>query len=275
MLSSMTGFGSREIDIMPFGKIRVELRSTNHKFLEMVFHLPEGLLSLEDKIKREVEAGVKRGRLSCVINISGGQGAGIAINKTLLRNYIQALKSIKKQFKIKDEISINTLLHLPGVLTQEDNRIPKKRLWPPLKALVKRALEDLIKMRHTEGRSLAKFLKNKVEAVKKSLDIVKRRFKKAIEEKLATLNTAEECSSFLKETDITEEMERLAFHLKNFHNKFSKKGPVGKELDFIAQEMQREANTMAAKSFDAVVASLVVQIKSQIEKIREQVQNIE
>jgi uncharacterized protein (TIGR00255 family) len=271
----MTGFGSRELDIMPFGKIRVELRSTNHKFLETVFHLPEGLISLEDKIKREIEAEIKRGRLGCVISISGGQGTGVSINKALLKNYIQVLKGIKKQFKIKDEISINTLLHLPGVLAQAEDRIPEARLWPFLKALVKQALEDLVKMRHAEGRSLARLLKNKAEAIKKSLDIIRRRFKKAIEVKLATLNTAEECSSFLKETDITEEIERLAFHIKSFRNKLSKKGPVGKELDFIAQEMQREANTMGAKSFDVIVSSLAVQIKSQIEKIREQVQNIE
>lgn len=274
-MQSMTGFGSKEVRIWSFGKICIELRSSNHKFLETVFHLPEGFLSLEDKLKKEIEAKIKRGRVTCVITIMGGKAGGVFINKALLKSYILRLKNIKAQFKIKDEISINTLIHLPGVLSLEETRVPKLNIWPRLKLLVNACLDDLVKMRRKEGWALYGYLKNRAGALKANLGIIKSRFKKAIQEKLKKITTDEERASFLKDVDITEEIERLTFHIRNFKNKLSKAGPIGKELDFIAQEMQREANTMAAKSFDVFISSRVIQIKSQIEKIREQVQNIE
>ncbi len=275
MIQGMTGFGTKEAAIANLSKMRMELRSTNHKFLEVVFHIPEALISLEDKIKKEIEAKVKRGRLTCVITFMGGETSSVFINKALLKNYILNLKNIKKQFQLKDEISINTLVHLPGVLSLGENKINKMGVWPRLKILVNQTVNDLLKMRQKEGRALFVFLKKRAELLKAELNMIKIRFKKVIKEKLAKLPTNEERVSFLKETDIAEETERLTFHVRNFQNKLLKSGPLGKELDFIAQEMQREANTMAAKSFDTIISSRAVQIKSQIEKIREQVQNIE
>lgn len=275
MIQSMTGFGSRTAEIPPFGKISVELRSSNHKFLEVVFHLPEGFLSLEDRIKRAVEAKAKRGRITCVVSVTGAGASSVFINKALLKNYISVLKNIKEQYRLKDEISINTLIHLPGILSLGENSIPKASIWPRLKVLANCALDDLVKMRQKEGRALFYLLKNRAEALKINLGMAKARFKKAIKEKSKALSTDEERSSFLKDSDITEEIERLTFHIRNFRSKLFKTGPIGKELDFIAQEMQREANTMAAKSFDVAVSARVVETKSQIEKIREQVQNIE
>jgi uncharacterized protein (TIGR00255 family) len=275
MIQSMTGFASKVADIAPFGKISVELRSSNHKFLEIVFHLPEGLLSLEDKIKREIEARVKRGRVTCAITISGAKASTVFINKALLKNYISTLKGIQRQFNIDDEIGINTLIHLPGVLSLEEGIKPKVNIWPSLKALISQAVADLVKMRQKEGRALFRFLKIREEQLRLGLAFIKLRFKKAIKEKLQDMQTDEERAGFLKDTDITEEIDRLAFHIRNFKSKLSKTGPIGKELDFIAQEMQREANTLGAKTFDVTISGRVVQIKSQIEKIREQVQNIE
>jgi len=130
-------------------------------------------------------------------------------------------------------------------------------------------------MRQKEGRATYVYLKNRLEALKADLGIINSRFKKIVPHKLAKIASDEERASFLKVADISEELERLAFHIKNFWHKLSQLGPLGKELDFIAQEMQREANTVGAKSFDKIVSAKVVQLKSQIEKIREQVQNIE
>ncbi len=257
------------------GKICIELRSINHKFLETVFHLPEGFLALEDKLKKEIEAKIKRGRVTCVVTVMGGKAGGVSINKALLKSYILRLKNIKAQFKIQDEVSINTRIHLPGVLSLGENRTPKFNVWPRLKILINACLDSLVKMRRKEGRALHGYLKYRAGALKTNLDIIKIRFKKAIREKLAGIKTDEERAGFLKDTDITEEIERLAFHIRNFKSKLSKSGPIGKELDFIAQEMQRETNTMAAKTFDVFISARVLQIKSQVEKIREQVQNIE
>lgn len=264
-----------EREIRPFGKVCVELKSSNHKFFETVFHLPEKCLFLEERIRKEIEAKIKRGRIVCAVNITGAKGSTVSLNKQLLKNYLAALRNIKRQFKIEDGIEINTLIHLPGVLSLEENMAGRTNIWPALKVLVRRALEDLLKTRQKEGRALAVFLKKRGEFLKANLNIIRVKFKRALKNKLGKIETDDERSSFLKATDISEELERLVFHIRNFKSKLSAAGPVGKELDFIAQEMQREANTLAAKLFDAAISGRVVQMKSQIEKIREQVQNIE
>jgi len=275
MIKSMTGFGSKEVEIPPLGKVNVELRSSNHKFLETVLHLPEGFLSLEERIKTEIETQIKRGRVTCVVNMVSQAVPRVVINKPLLKKYILALRNIQNQCRLEDEININTLIHLPGVLSWTENKIFKGRIWPRLKIVLHQALEDLVGARQKEGRALYFYLKARAQALKVNLAGIKTRFKKAMQDKIALIKTDEERASFLKDADISEEIERLAFHIQNFKHKIAQTGPIGKELDFIAQEMQREANTMGAKSCDARVSARVVQLKSQIEKIREQLQNIE
>ena len=136
-------------------------------------------------------------------------------------------------------------------------------------------MEELVETRQKEGKALFAYLMDNARSLKKDLAVVKVRFKRLVREKVERLASDEERSAFLKETDIGEEVQRLEFHLRNFTGKLLKKDAVGKELDFIAQEMQREANTSAAKSFDPTISARVVKIKSRIEKIREQVQNVE
>jgi uncharacterized protein (TIGR00255 family) len=275
MIKSMTGFGAKVAEVAGYGKISVELRSTNHKFLETVLHLPEGFLSLEERMKKEIEARIKRGRVTCALNISGPAANKAFVNKPLLKNYLDLLKNIRKQYGIEDEVSINTLIHLPGVLALDEQRLPAAGIWPRLKTLLNCALDAMEKARSKEGRRLCVFLKNRAEALKANLNTVKTKFRRQIKGRLVQFKTDDERAAFLKDADITEEIERLSFHIANFKSKLAKSGPVGKELDFIAQEMQREANTMAAKSISAAVSAKAVQMKSSIEKIREQVQNIE
>src|SRR3989338_1726595 len=275
MLKSMTGFGRKEADIVGAGKVSVEFRSSNHKFFESIFHLPPQLLSLEEGVKKVLETKIKRGRVTCVINVVAGGVPSVFINRPLLKNYILALKKIKKQLQIEDDPSINTLIHLPGVLSLENNIYHEARLWPSLKILAQQALGKLEESRQKEGRALYAYLRMRAEALKTHLEVIQIRFKKIMKEKLTKIKTDEERAAFLKDKDITEEMERLVSHIRNFKTKLAQTGAIGKELDFIAQEMQREANTMAAKCCDVFISARVVQIKSQIEKIREQVQNIE
>lgn len=275
MIKSMTGFGSKEAEISPFGKVSVELRSTNHKFLEAVFHLPEGFLVLEDRIKKELETKIKRGRVTCAINISGEGAQRVFINKKLLKDYIASLRNIKSRFHLQGEINLDTLIRLPGVLSLAESILAKARIWPRLKILIRQALDELAATRQKEGRALQAYLKNRAQFLTQDLTNVKTRFKKVMRDKAAALESDEERASFLKDADISEELERLAFHSKNFQGRLSKAGPMGKELDFIAQEMQREANTIGAKSCDAAISGKVVRLKSQVEKIREQAQNVE
>jgi len=275
IISSMTGFGSHEIEIEAIGRISVELKCTNHKFLETVFNLPEGMISLEDKLKKEIEGKIRRGRIYCAVNIKDQVIHGIFVNRKLLKNYLHELNGIKKEFKIQDGLSLDSLIRLPGILALKENKPTGSHIWDKLKPVFLQALTNLLLARRKEGQALAKLLKNRSETLKRDLVFIKQRFTTAIKSKLAKIEAQEERTAFLKGADIAEEIDRLHFHIKNFQAKLVGAGSVGKELDFITQEMQREANTLAAKSFDLVISGRAVQMKSQIEKIREQVQNIE
>jgi uncharacterized protein (TIGR00255 family) len=275
MIQGMTGFGSKEKNIAGIGSISVEIRSTNHKFLEAVLHLPEGLISLEEKIKKEIEPRIRRGRLTCVVNLGRKSNPQISVNRQLLDEYFRVVGQISKSYALKKEVEIDTLINLPGVLSVSEKNVPAEVIWPGLKNVLSGALADLVSMRKKEGRALFVHLKAQVEGLSRSIDFVKGRFNKAIKEKAARYATDAERTAFLKESDITEELQRIAFHAKSFRQKLAISGPIGKELDFICQEMQREANTTGAKSCDVQISSRVVQIKSEIEKLREQVQNVE
>jgi uncharacterized protein (TIGR00255 family) len=275
MIQGMTGFGSKEKSIAGIGVVSVEIRSTNHKFLEAVIHLPEGLISLEDKIKKEVEARIRRGRLTCVVNLGKISCPRVSVNQKLLDEYVRVVSRISKLYGLQEGVKVDTLINLPGVLCVSEENILPEKLWPGLKKVLKGSLDDLAAMRKKEGQALFAHLKAQVESLSKSIDFVKDRFKKAIKEKACVFTTDAERAAFLKESDVTEELQRLAFHARSFRQKLSVAGPIGKELDFICQEMQREANTTGAKSCDVQISSRVVQIKSEIEKLREQVQNVE
>lgn len=275
MIKSMTGFGAAQVEAFPLGRISIEIRSTNHKFLETVLHLPEGFIALEEKIKKEIETKVKRGRITCVITVTSSEQSEVYINNALLEKYFYALQETQTKFDLSNTIDLDMLIHLPGVVSLAQIDRGNIKMWPLLKRFLHRALHSLMLMRKREGRALYMVIGTSLKETLRGLNAVQVKFDKAVKQKIARLETDEEKSSFLKSSDITEEIERLAYHAENFYSKLSSNVPVGKELDFIAQEMQREANTMGAKSCDVSISAVVVEIKSNIEKIREQVQNIE
>ncbi|RJP27315.1 MAG: YicC family protein [Candidatus Omnitrophota bacterium] len=275
MITSMTGFGAAEADIGLLGKVRIELRSSNHKFLEVSLHLSEGFLSLEDKFKKEIESKIKRGRVVCVMNMPAHKSSPVSINKALLKNYLDAISEIKSQFNINDELSINTVIQLPGLFSSVPFEVPGQQVWPGIQVLLHKAINKMLKARQKEGRALNIFLKKRLNFIDNQVKVIRVRFIKVMKDKTRLAKNTDEQSSILKESDISEEIERLSFHVKNFKDRIAKNGPMGKELDFIAQEMQREANTLGAKSCSVLISAKVVQVKSQIEKIREQLQNVE
>jgi uncharacterized protein (TIGR00255 family) len=275
MLKSMTGFGAAEIAVPGFGTINVELRSTNHKFFEMVFHSPDGFICFEDKIKKEIETRIKRGRVICVLSVFGKASPRVSMNKELLRRYVAAIKDISKLYRISDGMNINTLVGLPGVLSLTEEKIPVARFWPHLGKAVAMALSELSATRSKEGRALFGHLDANSKGLSANLKFIRSRFAKIILEKSRKIKIDAERAAFLKDADIAEEIDRLDFHIKSFKGKLNLSCAIGKELDFICQEMQREANTMGAKACDMQISGRVVQMKSQIEKLREQAQNIE
>lgn len=275
MINSMTGFGSRIGGVACLGKVCVEIKSSNHRYLETVLHLPEGFLSLEEPLRKEIEAKIKRGRIVLAINVMAGQSKRVFFNEKLLKDYLLWLNRLKKQFRIQDNLSLATLINLPGVLSLAEIDTAKAKVWLGLKRLVNQAISDLVRARQKEGAVLVAFLKTANHALKKDLEMISARFKKVIAKKASQIKIEEERLAFLKDSDITEEIKRLAFHARNFNFKLDQSSPLGKELDFITQEMQREANTIGAKSCDVWISGRVVQLKSRIEKMREQIQNIE
>lgn len=275
MIKSMTGFGHSAAVIPAVGKVNIEIRSVNHRFLDVVCHLPDGFSYLEERVTKEIEKKIKRGRVTCLLNIVTVPQEKLLINKRLLREYHASLNRLSRQLNIREPLKLDTLIHLPGVLKIEEQKNYKNKIWSKLRVLLKISVGELAKTRSKEGQALYADLKKRSEQLKVDLEATKSRFKKVIQEKISQIASAEEKIGFLKSADITEEITRVRYHLHNFQNKLGKADPVGKELDFIAQELSRETNTMGAKSIDAIISSNVVGMKSQIEKIREQLQNVE
>jgi len=275
MINSMTGYGSMAIDAGVLGKISVEIRSTNHKSLDITMRLPEGYMFLEDKIKKLIECRISRGRIVCFLTISPSQEREVYVNEGLLNNYLSAVKKIRNKFKIKQEISLDTIINLPGAISFSDMRQAKDKISKHILPCAKKAVDSLASSRNKEGSALQHYVGTWIEKIRKNLSLATAEFKRALSKKLEGMSTDEERSGFLNNSDINEELHRLEYHLNSLRKKLNSPGPVGKEMDFIAQEMQREANTIGAKTFDAEISGRVVQIKSDIEKIREQIQNIE
>jgi uncharacterized protein (TIGR00255 family) len=275
MIKSMTGFGRARGFIPAWGRVSVEIRSTNRRFLDIAAHLPEVLLHLEQKLKDEIGRAIKRGHIICRIEANPLYLKKPVINKRLIKEYYLALRRISRQLKLKDiNININLLAGLPGVWSVE-SEAPLSLSWAKIKPVVKRALTSLSQRRQQEGRALYQDLRQRARRIGELLAIIKTRSKMVIGQRLKLYKSEEEKSSFLRSADINEEIVRLSFHLKNFTRCLKNKKAMGKELDFILQEMQREANTIGGKSIDAAISGKVVRMKSEIEKMREQVQNVE
>jgi uncharacterized protein (TIGR00255 family) len=274
MIKSMTGFGVASANVKPWGRMTMEVRSINHRFLDIVFHLPGGLACVEDDLKRDIEKRLSRGRITVAVNLSGGVTQKVSVNSALLRQYYLELKKAKDELRLRDEININTLMHLPGIWSVEDIKARKESL-PGVRALLKKTLDELTRGRVREGEQIYNDLMARCRMIQDMLAQIQARYKKVLGQKASELSSPDEQNGFLKSADITEELVRLGFHLKSAKAKLNGSVAVGKELDFVAQEMQREINTVGAKSVDAAVSGKVVQIKSEIEKIREQLQNVE
>ena len=272
---SMTGFGTATGSLARFGTASVDLRSSNHKYLEIVLHLPNGFMVLEDYLKKEVEKIISRGRITLVVNVGINPFQKVSVNKGLFKDYYRSIKDVQNEFHINGEIGIANLLNLQGVLSLCEDKADARKYLPELKKIFQPALDGLLKSRKKEGQALRVYLKNHGRKLKEGLVAVTKRFNHVVAEKVKVLKTEDEKSCFLKNSDIGEELERLEYHIRNFIHKLDTGGILGKELDFIAQEMQRETNTIGAKSCDAVVSGHVIQLKSEVERIREQVQNVE
>lgn len=288
----MTGYG-RGQSIHNGSKFSVELNSVNRKQSDVVVTLPRELTELEPRVRDVINAEVARGRLNVVIAIhrSHGNGAVPAIDRALARSYYAALRELQTELGAGGEITMETLLRVPGVLRVADEELPTDEIWPFVESALKEALKELVKMREHEGKHLAKDLIKRLKIVREAVRKVRKlqpavvqRYRQTLHERIQRAGLeiplederlTREVIFFAEKSDITEELTRLESHFAQFAHHLRKQEPVGRTLEFMSQEIGREFNTLGAKANDVEISQLVVICKSEMEKIREQIQNIE
>jgi len=288
----MTGYGRGETDHAGT-KFSVELNSVNRKQSDVVVNLPRDLLELEPRIRQTINENISRGRTNATISFhSGANGArNLALNTELARSYHEAMRALQKELNAPGEITITTILQAPGVMRFPEEALSPEKAWPAVECALRAALADLIKMREREGKHLAKDLIHRLKAIRKKLKEIRalhpevvKRYRAALLDRIQKAGlplpsdderVLKEITFFADRADISEELTRLDSHLAQFAHHLRSKEPVGRKLEFIIQEIFRELNTLGAKANDAAISQRVIACKADLEKIREQVQNLE
>ena len=293
MLISMTGFGRAECQDGDYS-YKAEIRSVNNRFIEINTRLPKAFLDLELPLKKLVKSHCARGSINVTITLANANGNPgdweIKPNLPLASQYVEALKEIQTSLGLEGKVNIDSIIGLRDIIKVEPVTIdPAKESL--LLNIAESALASLQKMREEEGKYLQNDLSERIDTIEKHAEQIKTRqpeiiqeYKARLKEKIKLLNDgieidesrlAQETAILADRCDITEEITRFVSHLKQFRKLFESTEPMGRKLEFITQEINREVNTMGSKSSDTQVANLVIEIKSALEKIREQLQNIE
>ncbi len=291
MIYSMTGFGRGRGADRNHNVVEVELKSVNHRFFEISPRLPSDLSFLEGRMTAHIRKKIARGKLFFTVVYQRGEYHDLILNEPLLKRYHLLIKTVQKKLGVKEEVRLNHLLSLPEIFIRQSHSKISFSQWQVVRQALDQAVAGLLKTRRQEGETLEKELKNRLNKVEQTVEKIASRAPHSIEEYRESLtHKMEEFSQggsldpqrlqmevalYMKNCDITEEIVRLRSHLDHFKNSLSSQEEVGRKLDFIAQELQREANTIGSKASDALIARWVILIKSEIDKIREQVQNIE
>lgn len=288
----MTGYG-RGQSASNGVKFSVELNSVNRKQSDVVVALPRELTELEPRVRDVINSEVSRGRLNVVIAVHGskGSGAALALDRQLARTFYKSMVELQKELGAAGEITIDTILRAPGVLRPPEDELPIDEAWPHVEAALKEALGDLVKMREREGKHLAKDLIKRLKVVRTAVRKIRqlqpavvKRYRQSLHDRIERAGIdlpldddrlVKEVIFFAEKSDITEELTRLESHFAQFAHHLRKQEPVGRTLEFMSQEIGREFNTLGAKANDVEISQLVVTCKSEMEKIREQIQNIE
>lgn len=292
MIKSMTGFGRDSIEESGRSFI-VEVKSVNHRYLDLNVKMPRNLISIEDRVRRIISEKVSRGKVDVFItqNIYDKQDVVVKFNESIADSYLDCLKQIKDRYAVRDDISVSLIARFPEVVSVIQKEEDIEEIWNILSAPLKEAVSFLILMREKEGEKLVEdvikrcnYIGEMVDIVSSKSNLVVNKFKEKLEIRLKDLlsNTivdenrlAQELAIFVDKSNIDEEIVRLRSHICQIKETLNLQEPIGRKLDFIVQEMNREANTIASKANDLELVNTVLNIKNEIEKIREQVQNIE
>ena len=290
-MHSMTGYGRGQIARARV-KVVVEIQSVNKRQSDVALNLPDRLSELEPEMRAVIAQHVHRGRLTVRVSLEHAKtGFSSVVNRSLAKAYLRSMYSLRDELKLPGEITIETILQAPGVIdTPRDTAlVPTTR--PATLAALKIALQKLLSMRAKEGANLLKDLMHRTKVVHQTLATIRklqpratRRYQSQLQERIKKLGLdvsvdddrlVKEIALFAERSDFSEEVTRLESHLDQFVQTSKKQEPIGRTLEFLSQEIARELNTLSAKANDAEISQLVVRCKAELEKIREQIQNVE
>jgi uncharacterized protein (TIGR00255 family) len=293
MLKSMTGYGQGSASGENF-TVLVDLRSVNHRTLDIHWRAPQDLASLEIPLKKIIQAAISRGRVDVTINFTQIADVAYELNRPLIRGYLDALRMMRDEFGLVGEADLAALTRLPNVLTPSTaSGALSGAVIEGVEAALTHALTALVAMRAVEGRELQKEMLARIDRIENHVAVIesgsagiidayreklRKRIGELIEKASASIDEtrlAQEIAYLAERSDISEEIARLKSHLAQLRELLSGNGEIGKKLDFLLQEINREANTILSKSSELTVCDSAIEIKSEVEKLREQAQNVE
>ena len=293
MAISMTGFGTGEFKNDNYHFL-IECKTINHKYCDINVRLPRKISFLEDKIRNYVKNFVKRGRVDLYIKLDliGSEDVNLKFDDKLATQYVNILKEIKEKFDLQDDISVMNVAKFPEIVKCEEKEEDEDLYWSMLKEALDMSMEKLTQMRKEEGEKLAidtiercDILANLIDEIEKYSNTVVDEYREKLNNRISEIlenpsiidenRLAQEVAIFADKSSITEEIVRFRSHIEQLRKTVEKNDSIGRKIDFLIQEMNREVNTTGSKSSNINITNLVVEVKSELEKIREQIQNIE
>ncbi len=292
MVRSMTGFGRAQASVEGFN-ITVEIRSVNHRYFEFYAKMPRAYSFLEEKVKNLLSSKISRGKVECSVQLEANadESVVVSVNEPLAKGYVDAARDIAEKFNIKDDLSALSIARFSDVLSIQKAPVDEEMLWNKVSPVVSEALDEFVAMRETEGKKLSEDVLSRADTIinnvsyieERSPETVKQYSEKLLERMKTVLGDTQidesriltEAAIYADKVAVAEETVRLRSHIEQLHTMLNSNEAVGRKLDFLVQEINREANTIGSKAQDVDIARRVIDIKAEVEKIREQIQNIE
>lgn len=292
MIKSMTGYG-RSQQTIGDRDILVEIRSVNHRYYEFSARVPRNMGYLEEKLKSYIKDSISRGKVEVLVTINNvnGRDETISVNVNVAQGYIDALRTANSTLMLPDDLTLSQLARLPDVFTVVKTIDDEEEVWQAVKTVTQQAVDNFIHMRTVEGQKMFEDINGRLDSIEGMVAIVEEASPKTVEayrnrlyEKLSEVLESKdidearivtECAILSEKLAVDEETVRLKSHIAQFRELIHSEEPIGRKLDFLVQEMNREVNTTGSKAQDITITRTVVEMKSELEKIREQIQNIE
>jgi len=292
MLKSMTAYGRAEV-LKGAMEFIAEIRSGNNRYREIIPRIPQSLQPFEDRIRSTVSSMLKRGRIEISIQVkdNGDKGLRLELNRPLVKAYVSIFNELNKEFGCKQPIDISFFSQLKDAIIVKQDSVDLEKIWPDLKDVIDKALLSLDTMRINEGKALEKDFLERLNRIGRYINEIRDRAKVIVDsysdklrQKIHKLikdieidknRLIQEVAFMAERSDITEELIRVESHLEQFRNYMNQDDVIGRRLDFLLQEINREVNTIASKAADSYTSQLAVEIKAELEKLREQIQNVE